>query len=130
MAYEIGPIIDLSFEADSDLSAKQYSIVKAAAVGHCAITSSAADKPLGILQNKPKSGQQAIVRLLGVSKLVSNAAGLALDADWGTDAAGRGIAKVANKDIVCGRVLEAAGATVDLVATVTVNTISPGRISI
>ncbi len=132
MAYEIGPIIDLPFTVKdgSDLSGKQYRIVEQTAAGECDLCNSAGDKPLGILQNKPTSGQTAIVRMLGVSKLAVNAAGLAADADWGTDAVGRGIAKVADHDIVGGRVLEAAGATVDLLATVTVDTLSPHRLSV
>lgn len=132
MAYEVGPIVDLAFKvkSGSDLSTKQYFIVEQTAAGECDVANAVGDKPLGILQNKPKSGEQAIVRMLGVSKLKAAAAGLAADTAWGTDAAGRGIAKTADKDYVGGRVLEAAGATVDLIATVTVQTLSLVTLSV
>ena len=134
MASEVGPILDLAFKvkAGTDLSAdaKQYTIVKLSAADECDATSNAADVPLGVLQNKPKAGQAAIVRLLGVSKVRVNAAGLAINTNWGTDAAGRAIAKVADKVYFGGRCIEAAGATADLLATVMVQTLSPNTLSV
>lgn len=133
MAFEVGPILDVAFfTANADLSAaaNQYKIVKQVSATQVGLTTLASDVPYGILQNKPESGETAIVRVLGVSKVRVNAAGLAINTDWGTDGAGRAIAKVADKDIVGGRCIEAAGAVADQIATVFVQTLSPNRLSV
>lgn len=129
-AYEIGPIVDLSFATAADLSTHQYKIVELTAENTVNLVNSAADKPLGVLQNKPKSGEQAIVRMLGVSKVKVNAAGLTAGDNVGTDAVGRAIAKTADKDYVIGRCLTTAAATADLLATVTVQTLMPVTLSV
>ena len=130
-AYESG-VVDLSFKvkAGSDLSAKQYFILELTAEDEVDVANAATDVPLGILQNKPKAGEQAQVRMLGVSKVVVNAAGLAAGDRWGTDAAGRAIAKTADKDWTGGRCLTTAGATQGLQATVTVQTLLPATLSV
>lgn len=132
MAFEIG-ICDVSFlTANADLSAdaNQYRVVKQVSATQVGLCTAASDVPYGILQNKPKSGKSAIVRVLGVSKVRVNAAGLAINTNWGTDASGRAIAKTADGDYVGGRCVEAAGATEGLIATVFVNTLSPHRLSV
>ena len=73
MAYEKGGLI-LNFEAAADLSAKQFRAVKMATGGKVDIFSGATDVPIGILQNKPTSGQTAEVMVFGVSKVDSDAA--------------------------------------------------------
>ena len=133
MAFEVGPVLDLAFfTANADLSAaaNQYKIVKQVSATQVGLCTAASDVPYGILQNKPESGESALVRVLGVSKVRVNAAGLAINTDWGTDANGRAIAKVADKDLVGGRCVEAAGATEGLIATVFVQTLSPNRLSV
>lgn len=122
--------LDLSFVAENDLSAQQYGIVEMTAEDQVDLSDAAGDVIRGILQNKPIAGQRAIVRVFGVSRLRANAAGLALGTAWGSDGAGRGIAKVANKDIIGGYVLVAAGATVDEIASVTVNCLSQVQLNV
>ena len=73
MAYEKGGLI-LNFEAAADLSAKQFRAVKMATGGKVDIFAGATDVPIGILQNKPTSGQTAEVMVFGVSKVDSDAA--------------------------------------------------------
>jgi len=73
MAYESG-ILDLSFTAAEDLSSHQYRFVHLASDTTVDLLDSAAEMPVGILQNAPESGEVAVVRIMGVSKLVMNAA--------------------------------------------------------
>lgn len=122
--------LDLNFKAENDLSALQYRIVEMSAEDQVDVCDAAGDVIRGILQNKPTAGQRAIVRVFGVSRLKANAAGLAVGAAWGTDGNGRGIAKVANKDIIGGYVLVAAGASADEIATVTVNCLAPIQLNV
>lgn len=122
--------LDLSFKAENDLSGEQYGIVEMSAEDQVDLSDNAADVIRGILQNKPLAGQRAIVRVFGVSRLRANVAGLAVGASWGSDGAGRGIAKVANKDIIGGYVLVAAGAVQDEIATVTVDCLSIKQLNV
>lgn len=62
--------------AGADLSAKQFYLVDVASTGKVALASSAGQATLGILQNKPESGQPADVMQLGASKLVAGTGGL------------------------------------------------------
>ena len=70
-------VIDLSFEADEDLSSDQYRIVVLDATSKKVRRPNAAtDIPLGVLQNAPASGKAAAVRPVGcggVSKVVLGA---------------------------------------------------------
>ena len=70
MATYGGYAIDESFTASTDLSAKQYFWVKCGSVAGEVSLATGASGPmaLGILQNNPKQGDAAVVRLLGVSK--------------------------------------------------------------
>jgi len=72
MAYEaIGQDIG-TFTAAADLSAKQYHFVVLASATTVNVATAITNAPIGILQNKPESGQQAIVRISGVSKVVAD----------------------------------------------------------
>ena len=73
MAYEVG-VLDLSFTAAEDLSAHQYRFVHLASDTTVDLLDSATEMPVGILQNAPESGETAVVRVMGVSKLVMNGA--------------------------------------------------------
>ena len=66
MAQSLG-IWDLSFVAGEDLSSLQYAPVKEGANG---VVTVAVDneRPIGFLQNKPRNGEAATVRMLGISK--------------------------------------------------------------
>jgi hypothetical protein len=69
-----GQITDLSFKAAADLSALQYTFVKLDANGNVIAASAAGEKVVGVLQNKPKLNETAVVRPLGLSKVVASAA--------------------------------------------------------
>lgn len=72
MGYEI-PLQVITLEAAANLSANQYHWVKVDSNGRAALAV-AADKPVGILQNKPTAlGQAATVMTYGISKVVAGA---------------------------------------------------------
>lgn len=127
MAYE-GPQTSMSFEAAADLSAKQFYFVKMATGGKVDVCSGATDKPIGVLQNKPTSGQSATVCLSGVTKVSSDAA-LAVGVLIGTSADGQADAKTPGTDTteyICGQVILASGAAAEL-ASAFINCANIGR---
>ena len=69
--------LDVSFEANEDLTSDQYRIVVLDPTTGCVRRPDAAtDMPLGVLQNAPDDGQAAVVRLIGcggISKIVPGA---------------------------------------------------------
>ncbi len=85
MAYE-SPGIDIgTFTAAADLSAKQFYFVKLASATTVNVCTAITDLPIGILQNDPASGEQAVVRIFGISK--ASADGTIAAARWiGTSA--------------------------------------------
>ncbi len=85
MAYE-SPGIDIgTFPAAADLSAKQFYFVKLASATTVNVCTAITDLPIGILQNDPASGEQAVVRIFGISK--ASADGTIAAARWiGTSA--------------------------------------------
>lgn len=75
MAGEVG-VLSLSFTAAADLSSYQYHFVKLAS----ATTVTYADDggaAIGILQNKPESGETANVMVMGVSNMKVGTTGVA-----------------------------------------------------
>ncbi len=97
---------------------KQYIVVRMAAattVNICSevLVAGALKSPLGVLQNKPKSGEAASVAVMGLSKIrgggtvtagafiAHNSSGMVVDAVSG--------------DVVCGRALETATAANEIV---------------
>lgn len=96
-----------SHTAGEDLSAKQYFIVQLAADGEVEVAEGATDLIVGVLQNKPESGEQAVYRFLGTTKV--KAGGAISVGDWvTTDASGEAVATTTDGNIVIGRALEAA----------------------
>ena len=72
MAYE-SPGIDLgTLTAAADLSSKQYYFVKLASATTVNVCTATTDRAIGILQNDPTSGQSAVVRIFGISKVVAD----------------------------------------------------------
>lgn len=73
MAYD-DPGIDVgTFTASADLSAKQYYIVKMSGDNTVTVCAAVTDVPIGVLQNAPASGGQAVVRVFGMSKVSADA---------------------------------------------------------
>lgn len=117
MAWEEGQgqVTDLSFKAAADLSALQYTFVKLDANGNVVACSAAGEKSIGVLQNKPKNGETAVVRPIGLSKVVASAA-IAAGDFIATTAAGQAktalrlVAASGNASNVMGMALRAAAA--------------------
>jgi len=77
MAYESGFSWDLGIlSASGDLSDKQYHFVELANTeGYVrAATGASGPMPIGVLQNDPEDGEEAQVRILGVTQVYANAA--------------------------------------------------------
>ena len=91
MAWEEGQGLDtdLSFRAAADLRTNQYNFVKLDANGDVILASVVGERVLGVLQNKPNLGETAVVRVIGVSKVVASAA-IAAGDFLTTSAAGQG----------------------------------------
>lgn len=67
-------VLTMSFIASEDLSDYQYHFVCQDSNGYVGLPDAATEYPLGILQNAPEKDEVATVMLMGVSKLVANAA--------------------------------------------------------
>lgn len=98
MAYEINPYaLKITLVAGADLSADQYKFVKMNSSGQAILVAALTDRPIGVLQNSPASGQEAEVTVIGGTKvkaggsvsegtiLKTSAAGLAIALTVGTD---------------------------------------------
>ncbi len=79
--------------AGADLSALQYTFVKASTAADDTVLGAAAatDKIIGVLQNKPTSGQVAEVLLTGISKMIVGSGGVTHGAEVTSDGAGKAI---------------------------------------
>jgi len=83
-------VLDLTLPAAADYTGSQYFFVELDATGRASVCNGTADKPMGILQNKPAAvDRPAHIRVIGHSKLVAGAT-IALNADVATTSAGRG----------------------------------------
>jgi hypothetical protein len=88
--------------ASQNLSAQQYR-----AVTNAGAVAGAGGKPLGILQNKPQSGQAATVCTEHLSKAVAGAT-IAKDADVMSDATGAMVTAATVGSYIVGRAMESA----------------------
>lgn len=89
--------------ASADLSAKQFTLMKVSGDNTVTFQATAGGPVLGVLQNKPESGQSADVMVAGVSKVL---AGGILAADDPIQATTDGTAiKALTGDHSCGTVL-------------------------
>ena len=111
MAYEAAQIKLGQLSASADLSAKQFHFVKLSAATTVDVCSGVTDKPIGILQNSPASGQQAEICIFGITKVVSDgttAAGNLI----GTSADGQAAVYTSSDTtkFICGQAIEAGAA--------------------
>lgn len=117
MAFQ-GTGIDLSFTAAEDLSSHQYRFVHQASDTTVDLMDSGTEFPVGILQNAPESGEIAVVRVSGISKLVMNApvaVGTLVKAEYvGATDNGKGDAADTEGDIARGLCIMASGAEDDV----------------
>lgn len=119
-------LLDVSFVAAEDLSSDQYRVVVLTSTG-VRRPNSATEQPIGILQNKPASGNPASVRLIGcggISKIQASVA-LAINDRVALEyvsAADAGKAQVAvNTQYPVGIITEAADAEDDLASVLLIN---------
>lgn len=72
---EYGEGIDFTLTSDWDLSARQYRIAipKSGTSNTCLVASQTPEvnPSIGVVQNKPQSGEAARIRMLGVSKVIA-----------------------------------------------------------
>jgi len=128
MAIEIPVLKPGIFTASADLSGKQFYFVKISGAGTVTVCAAATDVPIGVLQNKPTSGQAAEVMMLGITKVSSDAA-LSRGNLIGTSGDGQADAKTPGTDTteyVVGQVIEASTAAGGL-ATAAINCLNPVR---
>lgn len=112
MAYESPQTNIGTFTASADLSAKQFYFVKLSSATQVTVCSAVTDVPIGVLQNKPTSGQQAIVCVFGVSKVSADAT-LAAGNVIGTSADGQAQPLTVGTETTvytCGQAISAASA--------------------
>lgn len=87
-------LFSFTYEANEDLSSKQFHFVKYNANGRIDACDTAGERSLGILQNKPKKGEPGNVVLPpGQSKLICGAA-VAFDNELATDGNGNSNTKI------------------------------------
>ena len=100
--------------ASEDLSAKQYYIMQMDSSGDMEIGEGATDLLLGVLQDKPESGQAGTYRHTGTSKVVASGA-IAIGDRVTTDSAGKAVTTTTNGNLVVGQALEAAANDGDII---------------
>lgn len=129
MAYKGSQPFKISLEAGADLSAKQFYFVKVdSSTGKAVVCDAATDRPVGVLQNTPTSGQAAEIVVAGLTKVSSNA-GLTAGNLIGTSSDGQADAKTPGTDTteyVVGQMLTTTGAA-DVIGSALVNCANPHR---
>jgi len=100
--------------AGESMTANQYYIVQLSAAGDIEVGEGATDLLVGVLQNKPASGEAALYRFAGTTKVVASAA-VAIGAKLTTTAAGKAVTTTTAGDMVVGIALEAAAADGDII---------------
>jgi len=107
MAYESVGVDIGTLTASADLSSSQYYFVKMSGDNTVTVCAAVTDKPIGVLQNKPESGESAVVRVFGVSKVSADAT-LAAGNIIGTSADGQAQPVAAGTETTvfnCGQVI-------------------------
>ncbi len=69
MSWEQAQPVKFTRPAEADLSDLQYHFVKAGSSGGVVTSDTVGEDCLGVLQNKPTSGKEAVIVALGISKL-------------------------------------------------------------
>lgn len=109
---------DITLIAGEDLSNYQYHFVHQESDTGATLLDSATEFPIGVLQNAPASGEAAVIRVEGISKLKMNAAvtiGLPIKAEYvGAVDNGKGDDADTDLDLVRGHVVQTAGAEDDV----------------
>ena len=109
MAYTQQTVKIGSLSAASDLSTKQYHFVKLASATTVDIVSASTDKPIGVLLNKPGSGEAAEIALFGIVKVKAHGSLNVADV-IGTTSAGKAEGGIGATQFVCGQAIETSSA--------------------
>jgi hypothetical protein len=130
MSHSTYPIIDLTFIAAADLSDYQYYVVELGSTAGTVQLHTTTDKfAIGVLRNKPASGETAVVRILGVSECAVHSSGVAEGAAVGpylsTDVPDGTVYAATAGEELFGRCIGASGTTTGNYATCLVNFMSP-----
>jgi hypothetical protein len=112
MAYEAAQIKLGQLTASADLSAKQFHFVKLASATTVTVCNGVTDKPIGVLQNSPASGQAAEICIFGITKVVSDGTTAAGDL-IGTSSDAQAAVYTASDTTkyICGQAIEAGAAS-------------------
>lgn len=104
-----------SREAGEAMTDKQHYIVQLDASGKIEVGEGATDLLVGVLQNTPSAGQQAVYAFGGIAKV--KAGGTVAPGAWVTsNGSGKAVATTTDKDVVIGRHIgTSAGADGDLI---------------
>ena len=112
MAFDNNQIRE-TLQAAADLSGKQYHLLRLSAAEVCNQASNSADSAaIGVLHNKPGSGEAASVTFFGMSKVTAGGS-LGVGALFTTNGSGRATAATSGS-YVYGRTLEATTADGDI----------------
>jgi hypothetical protein len=112
------PVLDITMIAGASLASSQYRAVKLDTTARQVVICGAADRPFGVLQNAPASGEAATVRLLGTTKIVANGAFALGDILAVAAADGEVDTATGSSAYELGQALAAAGAAGDIVEMV------------
>jgi hypothetical protein len=91
-----------SREAGEAMTDKQHYIVQLDATGKIEVAESATDLIVGVLQNTPGAGEQAVYAFGGTAKVKAGGA-VGVGAYVTSDGSGKGVATTTDKDVVIGR---------------------------
>lgn len=124
MAYEQPVALHGTFTASADLSGAQFLAVKVSGSNTVTKAAASTDAVIGILQNKPASGQEAVVMTLGITKAVAGAA-VAAGAEVMANASAKVItaASAAGANRVIGIALEAAANADEIISVLLIGPI-------
>ena len=104
-----GDLETIAMDADADLSAHRYHVVRATSAKGVNVASlSTPIEVFGVLQNKPQDGERATVAFGGMSKIQAGAA-IAVNKYFTSNASGRAVICTSG-DMAVGRILEASTA--------------------
>lgn len=108
-------VLDITFKAAADLSAKQYYIMYMSAADTVNVCG-ANGKAIGVLQNEPEAaGQAAVVRVAGTTKVICSDTGVAVGDFLTSDANGKAEELDADKEFCIGMALEACSTADDII---------------
>lgn len=94
-----------SLTASADLRTHQGKYVKVSGVTTVTVTAASTDEPIGVLRNKPNTGEAAAIAVSGIVQMVSGAA-ITAGAQLMSDASGRCITAATTGNKTYGRALE------------------------